>query len=152
MFVRFVVKCLEFCLGSATHMSADRNRLLIVRYYKALEDADSDALFAMYHPDAVQIEWPNQLKPKGDRRTIAGLKADFERGKGLLQSQAYDITTLVCTDDTAAVEAVWTGTLAVAIGKLAPGEVMTAHIATFFTLKDGKITSQRNYDCFEAFT
>ncbi|MBW8880443.1 MAG: nuclear transport factor 2 family protein [Asticcacaulis sp.] len=132
-------------------MSADRNRQTISRYYKALQDGDGPVLFTLYDADVVQTEWPNQLKAKGDKRTLDQLKADFERGKGVMASQVYDIETLVCTDDTAAVEATWRGTLAIPIGRLNAGEVMTAHIATFFTLKDGKITSQRNYDCFEAF-
>lgn len=132
-------------------MSADTHRQIIVRYYKALEAADGEAMFALYHPDIVQTEWPNQLKPKGDERTLDRLKADFERGKGLMLSQSYDIKTLLSTEDTVAVEATWQGVLAVPIGKLKAGDVMTAHIAGFFTFADNKIISQRNFDCFEAF-
>jgi ketosteroid isomerase-like protein len=132
-------------------MSQDSNRELILSYYRALEAGDGDALFALYDPAVVQTEWPNQLKPKGDRRGLEKLKSDFERGKGVMRSQTYDIKTLLCTDDYAAVEATWEGVVAVPIGTLQPGDVMTAHISTVFTLRDGKIVNQRNYDCFEPF-
>jgi len=45
----------------------------------------------------------------------------------------------------------WTGTLAVALGTLAPDAEMRARFAVFIDLRDGKIVRQRNYDCFEAF-
>jgi ketosteroid isomerase-like protein len=130
---------------------ADANREIVLSYYKALEAGDGDALFALYDPAVIQTEWPNQLKPKGDRRGLDRLKADFERGKGVLRSQSYDIKTLICGHDNIAVEATWEGVLAVPLGTLQPGDVMTAHIATVFTFRDGRIISQRNYDCFEPF-
>ena len=51
--------------------------------------------------------------------------------------------------DRVSVEVLWTGTLALAFGALAVGSQMRAHSAMFFEFKDGKIVSQRNYDCFE---
>ncbi|EGF93029.1 hypothetical protein ABI_14680 [Asticcacaulis biprosthecium C19] len=132
-------------------MPKDGNRELILSYYKALEAGDGDALFTLYDRAVVQTEWPNPLKPRGDRRGLEKLRADFERAKGVLKSQTYDIKTLVCTDDHAAVEATWEGVIAVPLGKLVPGDVMTAHIASFFTFRDGRIVNQRNYDCFEPF-
>ena len=131
---------------------ADRNRLTIVRFYKALQDGDGDAMLAFYDRDVVQTEWPNQLKPKGDERTLDKLTADFARSKGVLRSQVYKIESLICSDDQVAVEAVWEGVLAIPLGKLQPGDTMTAHICNVFTLRGDKIISQRNYDCFEAFS
>lgn len=32
-----------------------------------------------------------------------------------------------------------------------PHDVMRASLAMFITLRDGRIASQRNYDCFEPF-
>jgi ketosteroid isomerase-like protein len=62
--------------------------------------------------------------------------------------QRYHITHTLAQDDAVAVEAVWTGTLAVAMGSLAEGAEMKAHFAMFFVMANGKIQVQRNYDCF----
>ncbi len=47
------------------------------------------------------------------------------------------------------VEVTWSGTPAVALGDLAAGPVVRAHIAAFLEFRDGKIIAQRNYDCYE---
>ena len=52
-------------------------------------------------------------------------------------------------NNSAAIEVLWTGTLAMSFGNLSAGSKMRAHSAMFFEFKDGKIASQRNYDCFE---
>jgi hypothetical protein len=48
-----------------------------------------------------------------------------------------------------AIEAIWTGTLAIGLGSLKPGDKMRARFAQFFEFRDGLIVRQRNYDCFE---
>jgi hypothetical protein len=47
------------------------------------------------------------------------------------------------------IEVLWTGILALPFGSLSVGSQKRAHSAMFFQFKDGKIVSQRNYDCFE---
>jgi ketosteroid isomerase-like protein len=39
----------------------------------------------------------------------------------------------------------------VPLGRLKPGDAMIAHICMVFTVKDGRIVAQRNYDCYEEF-
>ncbi|MBV9480089.1 MAG: hypothetical protein JO249_04970 [Acidobacteria bacterium] len=58
------------------------------------------------------------------------------------------IISLTVTD--VALEVLWVGKLAVSFGTLAAGSEMRAHSAMFFEFKEGKIVSQRNYDCFES--
>jgi len=41
------------------------------------------------------------------------------------------------------------GKLAISFGSLQAGSEMRAHSAMFFEFKDGKIVSQKNYDCFK---
>lgn len=48
-----------------------------------------------------------------------------------------------------AMEAEWTGVLAVELGSLPQGAEMRAHFAMFFDIEDGRIRTQRNHDCFE---
>lgn len=73
----------------------------------------------------------------------------FEIGRKLLSKQTYEIKHAVVNGDAVAVEVLWTGTLAVAFGNLAAGSQMRCHSAMFFQFKDGKVASQRYYDCFE---
>jgi ketosteroid isomerase-like protein len=52
-------------------------------------------------------------------------------------------------NDRVAIEARWTGVLAIALGTLAAGSEIKASFAVFFHLRDGRIAMQRNYDCFD---
>lgn len=120
-------------------------------YFRGIEQGDLDAVLACYWDDAVQIEWPNRLKAKGDRRGIAQLATDFAKGKALLSRQSYEVQRFAETTDFVVVEVFWRGTLAIPVGKLAAGDEMIAHSSIAFDFKDGRISSQRNYDCFEEF-
>lgn len=124
----------------------------ILRYFRAIETDDLVALQSLLAPDIEQIEWPNQIKLKGDRRNLTQLSADFERGRGLLRTQSYEIISLTDTPDRTIAEVLWRGVLAVPLGALKPGDEMQAHSAIVFAFTDGLISSQRNYDCFEPFT
>lgn len=77
------------------------------------------------------------------------MKEAFEKGRKLLASQTYEIRKSIALGDSVAVEVWWTGTLAIAFGNLAAGAKLRAHSAMFFEFQDGKISAQRNYDCFE---
>jgi ketosteroid isomerase-like protein len=70
------------------------------------------------------------------------------QGKKLLNAQRYKIISIVADGDSVGVEAHWTGELAVPLGTLSAGAEMKAAFAMFFHFRDGRITSQRNYDCF----
>jgi ketosteroid isomerase-like protein len=124
----------------------------IVRsYLRAIETGDLEGVLACYAPGAVQVEWPNRLKSKGDRRGLEEMARDFSRGKALLSSQSYEILNEAEGTSYVVVELLWKGVLAVPVGKLAAGAEMISHSAVAFNFEDGLIVSQRNYDCFEEF-
>jgi len=124
----------------------------IVRaYFRGIEKGDLDAVLSCYWDDTIQIEWPNRLKAKGDRRSISQLAADFAKGKALLSRQSYELAKFAETANYVSVEVLWRGTLAIPLGKLAAGDEMIAHSSIAFDFKDGRIIAQRNYDCFEEF-
>lgn len=106
---------------------------------------------AFYAEDCTQVEYPNRLLPSGAVRDRAALVAAAASGAKILTSQTFEIVSLTGSEDFAALEAIWRGVLAVPVGTLKPGDLMTAHFAQFFEIKGGKIHRQRNYDCFEAF-
>jgi ketosteroid isomerase-like protein len=72
-----------------------------------------------------------------------------KRGKRVMARQHYEVLNVVASGAHVALEACWTGTLAVPVGALPAGCEMRARFAMFFEFKDGKIWRLRNYDCFE---
>ena len=108
-----------------------------------------DALAAYFTPDATQIEFPNRLNPTGGQSDLATLLARAAQGRHLLRHQSYEVISALAQGDRVAIEALWTGTLALAVGTLEAGSEMKAHFAMFFDMDRGKIRVQRNYDCFQ---
>lgn len=126
------------------------NLATVRAYLEALEaGAAGEALARFFAPDARQVELPNRLNPNGGDSDLPTLLRRAEQGRKLLRSQSYQIRSEVAQGSRVAVEALWTGTLAVPLGTLAAGATMTAHFAMFFELSEGRIRVQRNYDCFE---
>jgi ketosteroid isomerase-like protein len=119
-------------------------------YLRSFETRDGSNL-TYYAPDVVQRELPNRLVPSGATRDLAALREGVEKGKLTVAEERYELINAVETGDEVACEVMWTARLNVAIGALAAGEQMRAHLAMFISWRDGKIISQRNYDCFEPF-
>jgi len=131
-------------------LSDSPNAATIRAYLAALESgAVGSELARFFTPDAEQVELPNKLNPSGGRSDLRTLLRRAEQGQHLLQRQSYEILSMVEEGDRVAVEAGWSAILAVPLGSLAAGQAMSAHFAMFFVLRDGRICSQRNYDCFE---
>jgi ketosteroid isomerase-like protein len=123
----------------------------LTRAYLASLEARDGSTLAYYAPDVVQRELPNRLVPGGATRDLAGLQAAGEAGKRSVREERYEVINLVGQGAEVAAEVIWSARLNVPFGALAAGEVMRAHLAMFITWRDGKIVSQRNYDCFEPF-
>lgn len=122
---------------------------LAVRYHEAVAAGATGAdLARFFHPDAVHRELPNALLPNGATRNLTEILDAAERGQQVIREQRFDIHNAVATGDQVALEVTWTGVLAIPLGALAAGDEMRAEIATFLTIHDGVILSQRNYDCY----
>jgi len=130
-------------------MPTSENLDVVRRYLKGVESGAFSDISALFTPDVVIEQLPNRIYPQGLRATISQMSQAFEKGRKLLSSQTYEIKNAVANGETVAVEVLWTGTLAVGFGTLTAGYQMRCHSAMFFEFKDGKIASQRNYDCFE---
>ncbi|MBS0421066.1 MAG: nuclear transport factor 2 family protein [Proteobacteria bacterium] len=129
-----------------------RTKLEIVKaHLRAIETGDTETVINAFAAGAIQTEWPNRLESKGDQRSIERMAVDFERGKKILAAQSYEILHHAEAGDYLIMEVLWRGELAVEIGSLPVGAQMVAHCAIAFEFKNGKITAQRNYDCFEPF-
>jgi ketosteroid isomerase-like protein len=123
------------------------------RYLEAVASLQSaEAVRTFYAPDVVFHELPNRIAPHGRVRRVGELLAAFEQGQQLLSAQRYDVKSVIEMGDQVAAEVEWTGTLAVPFQDLPAGHELKAFIGMFLTFKDGKIVSQRNYDCYPPFS
>lgn len=123
---------------------------LAADYLSALErGAVGDELAGFFDPEVEQRELPNRLSPHGATRDLAALLDGAVKGQALLTSQRFEIINGVESGNQVALEVLWTGTLALPVGSLFPGDQMRAHFAIFLEYRDGLIFRQRNYDCFE---
>jgi ketosteroid isomerase-like protein len=131
-------------------IDSERNIEVVRNYMKALQDGEAgDSLRRFFTQDVRQIEMPNQLNPRGQESDLEHILQRSLKGKEILKWQSYELVSEMAQEDRVAVEARWTGVLAVTMGKLAAGAEMKASFAMFFRLRDGRIAMQRNYDCFE---
>jgi len=122
------------------------------RYLKTIEAGGTDeALAAFFDPSIEQVEYPNRFSPQGARTNLAGMMEAAARGRKVLTSQTYDIRSELASGDRVVMEVLWTGVLAVPVGSIPAGGEMRAHFAMFLDFREGRIVSQRNYDCFEPF-
>lgn len=131
-------------------MSAELDYAALARQFvEAVARGAADEVAALLADDVEQGEFPNRLLPAGTTRDRAAMLEAGERGKRVMASQHYEVLNVVASGAHVALEARWTGTLAVPVGSLPAGGEMRARFAMFFEFKGGKIWRVRNYDCFE---
>jgi ketosteroid isomerase-like protein len=131
-------------------VDADGNEAIARRYLAALSArADPDAVAAFFTADAILVALPNRLVPGGASRDVAGMREARARGLALLSAERYDVVGCVSQDRRVAMEVIWSGTARAAAGPFRAGQELRAHFAIFLEFRDGRIASQRNYDCFE---
>lgn len=111
-----------------------------------------EALRELFTDDAKTLEHPNLIKPRGAQAPLAQMLAASTAGAGLLAQQRYEVRSAIDTGDTAVLRVTWTGTIARDVGAFRAGQVLTAHIAQFITVRDGRIASIETFDCYEPFT
>jgi len=121
------------------------------RMLAAIETGDETVLRQIYAENAVQVEHPNRLKPKGDRREIDKMMADLKRGKAMLRSEHYDVLEATASGESVALQVKWTGVLNIPVGALQPGDSMICESGIFLTFQGDRVVEQHNYDCFEDF-
>jgi ketosteroid isomerase-like protein len=130
----------------SSNVSRARQYLEAVASGKPVEE-----VLEFYAPDVVFREFPNRISPQGRVSRPAEMRAAYEKGRQLMKSQKYDVQRIVDAGDEVAIESEWTGVLAIPVMGLPEGSEMKAYVAMFLTFRDGKIVSQRNYDCYPPF-
>jgi ketosteroid isomerase-like protein len=110
-----------------------------------------DDLVAVLHPDVVFVEHPSPMSPHGRTHGRDAMVAGFLAGKDLLSEQDIDVQGMVVEGERVAVQSTWTGVVRHDAGALAAGTRLTAHLAGFFTVRDGLVSRHETYDCYEPF-
>jgi ketosteroid isomerase-like protein len=125
------------------------NLEIALAYLRAIEAREDSSVF--FTSDVVQREFPNRLVPNGATRDLAALREASERGRRVVTSERYEVVNTLEQGSEVALEVIWTATLSVPVGTLPSGASMRAHFGVFLSFREGRIASQRNYDCFEPF-
>lgn len=122
------------------------------QYLEAVGAGESiDKVFEFYADDVVIQEFPNRIAPQGRTRRTADIRAAYEQGRKIIRSQSYNVLRIVESGDEVAIEVEWAGVLAVPVMGLPAGSEVKAFVAMFLTFREGRIASQRNYDCYPPF-
>src|ERR1700742_4918425 len=119
--------------------------MILHEFFDACTSFDSAALERLLHPDVRISEMPNLMNRGGSERDRATALAAFARGRGLLAAQSFEVHSAVADGDTIAARSTWRGTLA------STGQELTAHIASFTEVRDGRVYRHATYDCYEPF-
>jgi ketosteroid isomerase-like protein len=128
------------------------NLKTVMNFFKAIEDNTiAERASEFYHPEIIQIEYPNAITKQTAFRNLGQLTEAAVRGRKLIKQQTLKIEKSYCLGDTVIIEALWTGILAVPSENKESCPEMTANFAQVFDFEDGKIIRQRNYDCFQPF-
>ena len=126
---------------------------VVRRYYRVVGDLTSteEELEQLLHPGAALVEHPNPVVPQGARRGVEESLAGFRAGRSLLSEQSFEIHELMVTGEQTAVRARWEGTIGRDAGPFQQGAKLTAHVAAFLTVHDGRIVEHETFDCYEPF-
>lgn len=128
------------------------NAELVKQLYAGIEAGrHGDQLAALMTDDVRTIERPNALVPAGRVSDRSAMLAASSAGAALLRRQRYDVRTIVAHDDTVTSRLTWTGVVGRDAGPFVAGQSLTAHIAQFVRVRDGRIAEIETYDCYEPF-
>jgi ketosteroid isomerase-like protein len=122
------------------------NTAVIERYLVLIADpaTEPDQLGELLTDDMRFVERPNLVSPRGSDRDRAEVLASMERGRELIAEQHFEVVDHLVAGDQVVTRVIWTGTLA-------DGRGLRADSSMHFTLRDGRIARQENYDCFHPF-
>jgi ketosteroid isomerase-like protein len=115
--------------------------MILHEFFEAAAGFDEDALAKLLHPDARISEMPNAINKHGTERDVDTALVAFSKGKAMLASQSYVVHDVLESGDRIAARATWRG-------RLNDGPELTAHIATFTEVRDGRIYRHATYDCY----
>jgi ketosteroid isomerase-like protein len=123
---------------------------VIERYLAAVTDPDATAadVAAFVHPDARFVEHPNSVAPCGRRRDADAALAALGHSRRLMREHRFDVQDHMVAGDRVVTRAQWSGVLAIDAGDVPAGTELRADCCIVFTVRDGRVVEQQNYDCY----
>ena len=115
--------------------------MILHDFFDAAAAFDEAALAKLLHPQARISEMPNAINTGGSERDLDAALTAFRKGRTLLAEQSYDVEDVIVAGDKIAARATWRG-------RLSDGPELTARIATFTEVRDGRIYRHATYDCY----
>ncbi|MET0715422.1 MAG: nuclear transport factor 2 family protein [Mycetocola sp.] len=126
---------------------------VLIGLHQALEAGEHGAaLAAHFTDDAITVEHPNLIAPRGGRHDLPAVLAGSELGAALLSDQQYRIHSIDEVNTMVVARLTWTGTIRATTGPFKGGQQIVAHIAQFATVRDGRIAHLETFDCYEPWT
>jgi ketosteroid isomerase-like protein len=105
----------------------------------------------LYDDSVISVEHPNPMSPHGSASDLDHIVAASTGGAALLASQRYDVRDVHESGNLVIFRYTWTGVIATDRGALRAGQELTAHVAAFATITNGRISHFETYDCYEPF-
>ena len=119
--------------------------MILDDFFAAAAEFDDEALARVMHPEARFSEMPNAINRDGTERDRGGARRRSPAAGRCSRSRPTTSTSASIAGDTIAARA------SPGAGTLQSGQELTAHIATFTQVRDGKIFRHATYDCYESF-
>ena len=128
-----------------------RNLELAKRYIELVSNPSTEPedLKAVFDESLIWREMPNLFAPSGRVNDYATALASFGKGREYLPNQTYSLRQALASGDTVALEIGWAGEVAKSIGVFSAGTQLSAQLAIFLRIRDGKIMSQTDYPCYD---
>lgn len=131
----------------------DRSAIdVVTALHKALESGvHGEALGELFAPGAVFVEHPNLVTPKGATRGANEALEGSKSGAQLLAWQRYELRDAIEQGELVVARVTWTAEIGRDRGPFRAGQRLTAHLAQFITVREGRIARLETYDCYEPF-
>lgn len=121
-------------------------------YLAALEKFEhGPSLARFFTDDFVFHELPNRLVPEGRDRPLAKALEAATLAPTVLERQRYVVRDEVHGEDAVVLDVDWSATLKVPLGQTSAGGQLSARICMWVKFRDGKISEQTNFDCYQPF-
>lgn len=130
-------------------MSSDVEAV-VRRYFETAGRLDSpeEAVLALLADDVRVVQHPNAVAPHGVVRNLAEVLEALRTGRARLSAQRFDVHEVLVAGDRAAVRCTWTAVVGDDRGRLPRGTGLSAEVASFLTVRGGRIVEQETFDCY----
>ncbi|MCA9537701.1 MAG: nuclear transport factor 2 family protein [Myxococcales bacterium] len=124
-------------------------RKIVERYLKLVAaGGPREAVEALLHPEMTQIEYANAMTPKTRARDREAVLRGLTLGAQMMARQDYGPPIFTVDGDRVVAEFDWSGITAIDLGPLAAGTRLEARICAVIEVRDGRVHTQRSYDCY----